>query len=103
MLHYQVLLVLPLFSYLACTAVSLLVFGAAPPPGGPSCLWARDKGLLVHRFIRGKCESFRDKTGSQRLFQLATDSVQLVSGRDFYKKNRTTVIGGIVGFSKFSK
>ncbi|KAF8489994.1 Oligoxyloglucan reducing end-specific cellobiohydrolase [Russula emetica] len=66
-----------------------------------NCAWARDKGLLVDP-SQILCESFRDKTGSQRFFQMGTNPMQLVSGRDFYKK-RTKMFDEIVGFAKFSE
>jgi hypothetical protein len=66
-----------------------------------NCAWARDKGLLVDP-SQILCESYRDKTGSQRYFQLGTNPMQLVSGRDFYKK-RTKMFDEIVGFAKFSE
>jgi hypothetical protein len=66
-----------------------------------NCAWARDKGLLVDP-SQILCESFRDKTGSQRFFQMGTNPMQLVSGRDFYKK-RTKMFDEIVGFTKFSE
>ena len=66
-----------------------------------NCAWARDKGLLVD-MSQILCESFRDKTGSQRFFQMGTNPMQLVSGRDFYKA-RTKMFDEIVGFAKFSE
>jgi hypothetical protein len=66
-----------------------------------NCAWARDKGLLVDA-SQILCESFRDKTGSQRFFQMATNPMQLVSGRDFFNK-KVTIFDEIVGFTKFSE
>jgi hypothetical protein len=66
-----------------------------------NCAWARDKGLLVDP-SQILCESFRDKTGSQRFFQLGTNPMQLVSGRDFYTK-AAKMFDEVVGFAKFSE
>jgi hypothetical protein len=66
-----------------------------------NCAWARDKGLLVDQ-SQILCESFRDKTGSQRFFQMATNPLQLVSGRDFFNK-KDKLFDEIVGFAKFSE
>lgn len=66
-----------------------------------NCAWARDKGLLVDP-SQILCESFRDKTGSQRFFQMGTNPMQLVSGRDYFKK-KVKVFDEIVGFTKFSE
>ncbi|KAF8489623.1 hypothetical protein F5888DRAFT_1892821 [Russula emetica] len=85
--------------------------------GGAQChaqvYFSRDNGLEV--VLRGEiraqlcvgawpilCESFREKTGSQRIFQMGTNPMQLVSGRDFHKK-RIRMFDEIVGFAKFSK
>ena len=48
------------------------------------------------------CESFRDKEGSQRFFQMATNPMQLVSGREFFTK-KEKIFDEIVGFAKFSE
>jgi hypothetical protein len=40
-----------------------------------NCALAHDHGLLVNP-SQILCESFRDKTGTQRLFQLATDATR---------------------------
>jgi hypothetical protein len=66
-----------------------------------NCAWARDKGLRVDP-SQILCESYRDKTGSQRFFQMATNPMQLVSGRDFFNK-KVKVFDEIVGFTKFSE
>ena len=66
-----------------------------------NCAWARDKGLLVDP-SQILCESFRDKKGSQRTFQMGTNPMQLVSGRDFYA-NKVKLFDEIVGFAKFSE
>jgi len=66
-----------------------------------NCAWARDKGLLVDP-SQILCESYRDKTGSQRFFQMGTNPMQLVSGRDFYKKQKK-MFDDVVGFAKFSE
>jgi hypothetical protein len=66
-----------------------------------NCAWARDKGLLVDP-SQILCESFRDKSGSQRFFQMGTNPMQLVSRCEFYKK-RTKMFNETVGFAKFSE
>jgi len=66
-----------------------------------NCAWARDKGLLVDQ-SQILCESFRDKTGSQRLFRVPVNPLQLVSGRDFFKK-KDKLFDEVVGFAKFSE
>ena len=66
-----------------------------------NCAWARDKKLLVDP-SQILCESFRDKEGSQRFFQLAINPMQLVSGREFFTK-KEKVFDTIVGFAKFSE
>ncbi|KAI0248766.1 Oligoxyloglucan reducing end-specific cellobiohydrolase [Lactifluus subvellereus] len=66
-----------------------------------NCAWARDKGLHVD-LSQILCESYRDKTGSQRFFQMGTNPLQLVSGRDFYNK-KAKLFDDVVGFAKFSE
>ncbi|KAI0262354.1 Oligoxyloglucan reducing end-specific cellobiohydrolase [Gloeopeniophorella convolvens] len=66
-----------------------------------NCVWARDKGLLVDP-SQILCESYRDKTGSQRFFQMGSNPMQLVGGSDFYNK-KTKIFNEIVGFTKFSE
>ena len=68
-----------------------------------NCAWARDKGLLVDP-SQILCESYRDKTGSQRLFQMGPNPMQLVSGRDFSKKKKKVeIFDEVVEFAKFSE
>jgi Sortilin, neurotensin receptor 3, len=66
-----------------------------------NCAWVRDKDLLVEQ-SQIMCESFRDKTGSQRLFRVPVNPLQLVSGRDFFKK-KDKLFDEVVGFAKFSE
>ena len=66
-----------------------------------NCAWARDKGLLVDP-SQILCESYRDKTGSQRFFQMGANPMQLVSGRDFFKR-KDKMFDEVVGFAKFSE
>ncbi|KAH8981343.1 Oligoxyloglucan reducing end-specific cellobiohydrolase [Lactarius akahatsu] len=66
-----------------------------------NCAWARDKGLLVDP-SQILCESFRDKTGSQRFFQMGTNPLQLVGGSNFFAK-KSKIFDEIVGFTKFSE
>ena len=66
-----------------------------------NCAWARDRGLLVDP-SQILCESYRDKTGSQRFFQMGANPMQLVSGRDFFNK-KAKMFDEVVGFAKFSE
>ncbi|KAH8994731.1 Oligoxyloglucan reducing end-specific cellobiohydrolase [Lactarius hatsudake] len=66
-----------------------------------NCAWAPDKGLLVDR-SQILCESFRDKTGSQRFFQMGANPLQLVGGSNFFAK-QFKIFDEIVGFTKFSE
>lgn len=65
-----------------------------------NCAWARDSELLVDpsQII---CESYRDKKGSQRFFQV-TNPLELVGGTDFFQK-KTKLFDNVVGFAKFSE
>jgi len=66
-----------------------------------NCAWARDKGLLVDP-SQILCESYRDKTGSQRFFQMGVNPLQLVSGSNFFTK-KVKIFDEVVGFTKFSE
>ena len=66
-----------------------------------NCAWARDKGLLVDP-SQILCESYRDKTGSQRFFQMGVNPLQLVGGSNFFT-NKNKIFDEIVGFTKFSE
>ena len=66
-----------------------------------NCAWARDKGLLVDA-SQILCESYRDKTGSQRFFQMGTNPLELVGGSNFFTK-KFKIFDEIVGFTKFSE
>jgi Sortilin, neurotensin receptor 3, len=66
-----------------------------------NCAWARDKGLLVDP-SQILCESYKNKTGSQHTFQMGSNPLQLVSGRDFFSK-KDKLFDEIVGFTTFSE
>ena len=66
-----------------------------------NCAWARDKNLLVDP-SQILCESYRDKTGSQRFFQMGSNPLQLVGGSNFYT-NKFKIFDEVVGFTKFSE
>ncbi|KAF8264511.1 Oligoxyloglucan reducing end-specific cellobiohydrolase [Lactarius quietus] len=66
-----------------------------------NCAWARDKGLLVDP-SQIMCESYRDKTGSQRFFQMGANPLQLVGGSNFFS-TKVKIFDEIVGFTKFSE
>ncbi|KAJ7733832.1 hypothetical protein B0H14DRAFT_3517289 [Mycena olivaceomarginata] len=65
-----------------------------------NCAWAMDATLHVdHRQIL--CESYRDKTGSQRLFQ-RDNPLALVAGSAFFTKKKT-LFENVVGFATFAE
>ena len=47
------------------------------------------------------CESHRDKTGNQRLFQM-DNPLELIEGTDYYRKKKK-LFDQVVGFAKFSE
>lgn len=65
-----------------------------------NCAWAKDKELEAdpNEII---CESFRDKAGSQVLFE-ADNPLELVLGGNYYSK-KTKIFDNVVGFAKFSE
>lgn len=65
-----------------------------------NCAWARDAELLVdpNQII---CESYKNKEGSQRFFQM-DNPLELIGGTDFFSK-RTRLFDHVVGFAKFSE
>jgi hypothetical protein len=65
-----------------------------------NCAWAMDATLHVdHRQIL--YESYRDKTGSQRLFQ-GDNPLALVAGSAFFTKKKT-LFENVVGFATFAE
>ena len=65
-----------------------------------NCAWARDSGLLVDP-TQIICESYRDKSGSQRFFQ-ENNPLQLIGGTSYYS-TKTKLFEYVVGFTKFSE
>ena len=65
-----------------------------------NCAWARDAQLKIDR-TQVLCESYRDKKGDQRLFQPATNPLQLVGGSQFFSQKKK-LFDRVVGFAKFS-
>ncbi|PCH36493.1 Oligoxyloglucan reducing end-specific cellobiohydrolase [Wolfiporia cocos MD-104 SS10] len=65
-----------------------------------NCAWARDAELLVdpHQII---CESYKNKQGSQRFFQME-NPLELIGGTDFFNK-RNKLFDHVVGFAKFNE
>jgi hypothetical protein len=66
-----------------------------------NCAWARDSELKIDR-SQILCESYREKKGDQRMFQPNSNSLQLVSGSNFFKDKRK-LFDRVVGFAKFSE
>ncbi|KAA1470082.1 Oligoxyloglucan reducing end-specific cellobiohydrolase [Dentipellis sp. KUC8613] len=65
-----------------------------------NCAWARDKELLVDP-AQIICESYKEKSGSQRFFS-NENPLQLIGGSDFFAK-KTKLFEHVVGFTKFSE
>ncbi|KAF7317890.1 Sortilin [Mycena kentingensis (nom. inval.)] len=65
-----------------------------------NCAWATDHKLNADP-TEILCESYRDKTGSQRFFQ-PDNPLMLVEGSNFYKKKKK-LFNEVVGFAKFSE
>lgn len=65
-----------------------------------NCAWARDATLYTDpsEII---CESYRDKTGSQKFFQM-DNPLELIEGTSYYTKKRK-LFDHVVGFAKFSE
>ncbi|TFK75051.1 Oligoxyloglucan reducing end-specific cellobiohydrolase [Pluteus cervinus] len=65
-----------------------------------NCAWAKDAELDTDpNYII--CESYRDKKGSQRLFQ-DDNPLELIGGTNFYAKKQK-IFENVVGFAKFSE
>ncbi|KAJ7460667.1 vacuolar protein sorting/targeting protein 10 [Mycena latifolia] len=65
-----------------------------------NCAWARDAKLEADD-TEILCESYRDKTGSQRFFQ-GDNPLSLVEGSSYFTK-RKKLFNEVVGFAKFSE
>lgn len=65
-----------------------------------NCAWARDATLYTDpsEII---CESYRDKSGNQRYFQME-NPLELIEGTDYYRKKKK-LFDHVVGFAKFSE
>lgn len=65
-----------------------------------NCAWAKDTKLDADP-TEILCESYRDKTGSQRFFQ-GDNPLALVEGQAFFTKKKK-LFDQVVGFAKFSE
>ncbi|KAI0676132.1 Oligoxyloglucan reducing end-specific cellobiohydrolase [Trametes maxima] len=65
-----------------------------------NCAWARDAELLVDP-NQVLCESYKNKQGDQRTFQLE-NPLELIGGTHFYDV-KTKLFDHVVGFAKFSE
>ena len=65
-----------------------------------NCQWARDSELKIDD-TQILCESYRDKTGSQRFFQ-SDNPLELVGGTKFFQKKKK-LFDHVAGFAKFSE
>ena len=65
-----------------------------------NCAWARDATLFTDP-TEIICESYRDKAGNQKLFQL-NNPLELIEGTDYYG-NKKKLFDHVVGFAKFSE
>ncbi|EJC99110.1 signal sequence binding protein [Fomitiporia mediterranea MF3/22] len=66
-----------------------------------NCAWARDKELKIDS-SQIICESYKEKQGNQRLFNVDINPLQLVGGAQFYR-NKQVIFDRVVGFAKFSE
>jgi len=65
-----------------------------------NCAWARDSELYVDP-TQIMCESYRDKSGNQRFFNI-NNPLELVMGGQYYR-NKRRMFEQVVGFAKFSE
>jgi hypothetical protein len=65
-----------------------------------NCAWARDATLFTDP-TEIICESYRDKMGNQRFFQM-DNPLELIEGTDYYRKKKK-LFNHVVGFAKFSE
>lgn len=63
------------------------------------CSWGRDASFKIDERVIF-CESYREKSGSQRAFD--GNPLELVYGADLYTKKRT-VFNSIIGFATFAE
>lgn len=66
-----------------------------------NCAWARDKELLIDR-TQIICESYKEKKGDQRTFNVNVNPLQLVTGTQFFS-HKKVLFDRVVGFAKFSE
>ncbi|OCB88754.1 signal sequence binding protein [Sanghuangporus baumii] len=66
-----------------------------------NCAWARDKELVIDR-TQIICESYKEKKGDQRTFNVNVNPLQLVGGTQFFSHKRV-LFERVVGFAKFSE
>jgi hypothetical protein len=65
-----------------------------------NCAWARDATLFTDP-TEIICESYKDKTGNQRFFQV-DNPLELIEGTNYYSKKKQ-LFSHVVGFAKFSE
>lgn len=65
-----------------------------------TCAWARDATLYTDP-TEIICESYRDKTGNQKFFQMG-NPLELIEGTNYYTEKRK-LFNHVVGFAKFSE
>ena len=65
-----------------------------------NCAWARDAALFTDP-TEIICESYREKAGNQKLFQMG-NPLELIGGADYYRKKKK-LFDHVVGFAKFSE
>lgn len=65
-----------------------------------NCAWARDSDLKIDP-TQIICESYKDKKGSQRFFN--NNPLELVSGANYFQRQKTKLFNQVVGFAKFSE
>lgn len=65
-----------------------------------NCQWARDSELRIDP-SQILCESYRDKTGNQRLF-VRGHPLELIGGTQYFAK-RTKLFDHVAGFAKFAE
>ncbi|KAJ7145743.1 signal sequence binding protein [Mycena epipterygia] len=66
-----------------------------------NCAWAVDTKLATDG-TEILCESYRDKTGSQMLFQMGQNPLTLVEGSRYFQKQKK-IFNEVVGFAKASE
>ncbi|KAJ7132166.1 vacuolar protein sorting/targeting protein 10 [Mycena epipterygia] len=66
-----------------------------------NCAWAKDAKLDADP-TEILCESYHEKTGSQRMFSQMDNPLSLVEGSNYFK-TKTKLFNEVVGFAKFSE